>query len=290
MRVCFARTRYEYESYRDFWALVRLGGFPTCYVDEIRLDEEMLYVVCPVNGEFRPHIQNEQGRVPGHARRAIVVWWNLERPDSGDGRLSHLLGTMVCNTLDEILDYADAVWVSDRYLWQLAAGNPRHLFVPLGSHPSLADTSERLPIAFDVCHLSYPSGRRARLYAQLQGLRVAPNAWGQARDEILRSSLLMLNVHQTEAPIGSPLRFALAAAYRLPLISEQLADPYPLVPGEHLFDAQYPQLARQLRATVEMSNATEGIGDALHTLLCEEWPFTANVADAAERTREYLGR
>jgi hypothetical protein len=289
MRVRFARTRYEYESYTDYWALVGLAGFPVCYVDEIRLDEPSLYVVTPINGEFRPHILNERARV-GAERRARVVWWNLERPDSGPGRL-HNLGRGVCNDLEGILEYADAVWTSDRHLWQFVADEPRYLYLPLGSDLRLAPKPSEViePCEWDVCHLSYSTPRRDRIYEELsgRGLTLAPNGWGEDRDRILSRSRLILNVHQTPAPVASPLRFALAAAYRLPLVTETLADPDPLRPGVHCRMADYRRLAAGVAVAVDDPRLAEE-GERLHTLLCHEHPFLDSVVAAAHRTVEAI--
>lgn len=288
----FARTRHEYDSYRDYWELVRLAGFETCYVDEIRLDEPLVYIVCPINGEFRPHIENERrrcGLVPGvYTSHARVVWWNLERPDSGPGRLDQLLGTMVCNDLANIAPWVDAVWVSDLYLHSVVPDGPPvpYLFVPLGSHPGLA-LHERSPVAprWDVCHLSYENDRRAVAYGWLRaaGLTLAPNGWGLERDAILRGSRLMVNVHQTPASIGSPLRFAVAAAYRMPLLTETLFDPRPLQEGVDLVMADYEVLVDACSAQLANSQLA-ALGENLYVRLCEELPFAENVKRAVEET------
>ena len=36
----FVRTRYDYDSYADFWRLVRISGFPVRYVDEMNVSEK----------------------------------------------------------------------------------------------------------------------------------------------------------------------------------------------------------------------------------------------------------
>ena len=55
----FVRTRHFYESYQDFFRLVELSDFETIYVDELDISKEGVYIVCPMNGEWRPHIDNQ---------------------------------------------------------------------------------------------------------------------------------------------------------------------------------------------------------------------------------------
>lgn len=273
MRLLFARTRHAYDSYRDFWRLVELSGFETCHVDEIDLAQQALYIVTPVNGEHRPHLASQRDR----PRRARVAWWNLERPDA-EGSLP------LAEVLDEARGFADDVWVSDRYY---AAMDPRLRHVVLGSDARLAPDPTPRPVAYDYTHQSYAVGRREAVYGPLRaaGLREGPSGWFEARDAVLRSSRLMLNVHQTPAPLGEPLRFAVAAAYGLPLVSETLADPYPLVRGTDFLEASPGDLVAAVRGAL----ATPGLprhGAALRARLCDEWTFRRGVEDAARATLE----
>src|SRR6266404_2769198 len=75
----FARTRYQYQSYSDFWRLVELSNFQTCYVDQIDLENDQIYITTPINGEHRPHI-NHRRSILKKAQQARVVTWMLERP------------------------------------------------------------------------------------------------------------------------------------------------------------------------------------------------------------------
>ena len=270
MDIFFAHPRYVYDSYVDYRKLAQLSGFPTCAVDEIDLGREALYIVSPVNGELRPHIQHRRSVLKG-PRRAKVVWANLERPDSGPGGLSQLTGSMVCNTTDEILQWVDAIWVFDRYYASL---DPRMIFVPMGSDARLALSPNPMPKKWDWCHLSYANDRRMAVYSQLirAGLRQAPNGWEWERDATLKSSRTMVYVHQTPAPIGAPLRWALAAAYKMPLLCENLADPAPLEPGKDLIMCHYDHLAQNVPAWI-VSEAVNKMGESLHRKLCVDWTF-----------------
>lgn len=283
MPVIFARTRYDYQSYSDFWKLVELSGFPVCYVDQIDLDapSDTVYVTTPVNGELRPHIEYRRGQLT-RKQKCKVVWWNLERPDSGDYRLPSLVGSQVANVVDEITNYVDRVWVSDRYYASL---DSRLMHVVLGSHAGLRGTPEYPRGTYSYCHMSYITDRRISIYSTLRnrGMSEGPNAWGEERSKVLDQSRTMLNVHQTPALIGEPIRFSIAAAYKLPLVTETLLDSWPLSSGVDLLQAHYNDLANLLSAAL-VSNGLSDIGENLHKKLCLEWTFRRGVEEGVART------
>ena len=105
--IVFAMTRYRYETYCDYYKVVELSGFETCYVDEIDFTRRALYIVSPLNGEYRPHRDNHRNE----QQNAKLVTWCLERPGP-DG----LPGFYRANK--EVLDqgYFDEVWLSDRWM------------------------------------------------------------------------------------------------------------------------------------------------------------------------------
>lgn len=276
----FAKTSYLYQSYVDFWKLVELAGFETCFVKDIDLDRDAIYVTTPINGEIRPHVGHRRS-ILKKPQQAKIVWWLLERPDSGDYEIGKIVGNeCVTKTTDEILEYVDHVWVSDRYYTKL---DPRTIYVPLGSDSGLAGGPPGQNV-WDVCTLTYNNHRREQVYAPLkQQVRMAPfSAWDGARNHILRSSRSMVYVHQTPMPIGAPLRMALAAAYRLPVISEQLADSYPHRDGYDIMVAPYDQVIPKTLAALQ-GNLAE-LGENLHRKLCVEMPFRKCVLEGVERT------
>lgn len=217
MTIIFARTNHDYHSYWDFWRLVELSGFKTCWVDEMpkHLDDEGTTIIfTPWNGELQPLAD-----VHKRAHRAKVVWWNLERPDGPHASLS--------DRLDQALAFADEAWVSDKWYASL---DPRLKFVLMGSHPDLG-TVKDVPIKYDYCHLSYAWGRREAIYKQLRaaGLREAPKAYTkEEKDEVINASRCILSLHQYEGRMVAPLRFAVAAAYKKFVFSEtvETAQPY----------------------------------------------------------------
>lgn len=225
--IVFARTRWHYDSYVDYWDLVKLSGFPVVWIDEMDLSKrDTTYVISPMNGEVVPFMDQH----PYPDRYSKVVMWNLERPSGSGGLQSYIDDNrryIENRQLDEII-------VSDRAL----AEHTGFKFVPLGSHVGLGTPSnitERL-LGYDLIHLSGYSPHRAWMFIspekhrrELEALTVAQSGWGEARRKALQFSRFMLNVHQDEYLYMEPLRFSLAAAYGLPIISEQCLDMYPYV-------------------------------------------------------------
>lgn len=282
MKLVFAKTRYDYSSYQDFWKLVELSGLETCWVDHIDYAQEIFYVTTPINGETRPVIERE--RKSGKVKRCKVAWWNLERPDSGPGGLDRLLGTMVCNDTTGMLEWMDYIWTSDRFQHSM---DPRAVHVVMGSDARMALPGARQPGQYDFCHLSYLSDRRHRMILALgiNNYKIGPNAWEPDRERVVNRSRFMLNLHQTEATIGEPLRFAVAAAYGIPLLTETLGDPFPMEPGRHCLMARYNQIPSAVQDALHAD--LEPLGAALHALYCRQLPFRDCVLQGV---KDSLGR
>lgn len=273
----FARTRYTYTSYSDFWRLVELSNFKTCYVDEIDLEKDEIYVSCPLNGEHK-EIFPYRRSILKCPQRATVALWQLEKPynpDSGPGTVSD----KVKATVDRCLGYFDSVWISDKWI---AGLDPRFTYVEMGSHPELA-SSAKDSIQYDFAHMSYMIGRREAIYAPLsRTLRMAPNAWGVERDRILRSTRAMLNVHQDNVQVIEPLRIALAAAYRMAYLTEDSPNLDPLEPGKTCHTAPYDHLISDVPLWFAQQDLAL-MGERLFQRLCVQSNFRKGVMDALER-------
>lgn len=245
--VIFARPRYEYDSYKDLYRLITLSGYKLIFFDEIDPQSDNVYIMTLVNGE-------NNGGFPG-AKARIILWdieWRL------DGEYPKLPGV-------------SEIWASDAwYAEQIKAR-----YVLLGSHAGLALTppngNER---PFDVAMLAYMTHRRQCVFDDLisRGLRVAPNGWDGDRDVILNSTKIMLHVHQNEfAHTVAPQRFALSAAYRLPLISETLWE-RGVFSQDFVMTADrenIPDLVNYWRFNPRL----EDYAERLHVLLCHELSF-----------------
>jgi hypothetical protein len=255
--ITFCRTRYQYDSYTDFWKLVQLAGYPTLFVDQIPRDAPgETFVITPINGEWKQGVETS-GR---------VIWWNLEW-GLGDGPPPGV----------------DEIWTSDR--WHAAQTGAR--FVPLGSHPALVNVNPASrwngEAAWDVALLAYmgPARRQTPVNSMKdRGLVMAPNAWGRERDNVLGASRIMVNVHQhDEWPCVPAQRFALAAASAIPLVSETMNDPFPYRPGEDFLTAAYGDIAAVADATIRHKVGRELAGSLFHRA-CVEYRFDKNVEKA----------
>lgn len=211
----FARTRYDYDSYTDFWRLVELSGFPIVYVDEVEwYNREHAYIISPVNGEL--NTDNARQRQCG------IFLWNLERP--GDGTVENYR-----QSSQKYVDVglADAIIVSDRHLAKLTNFH----YVPVGVHEGLG--APGVAKSYHYIHLMCYSLRRSFMFdyltplSKFYGMTIAPNGWGKERDLALMASNFMLNIHQDNFPFIEPLRFALASMYGLPIVSEYSEDTFP---------------------------------------------------------------
>ncbi len=257
--IVFCKTRYVYDSYTDFWNLVKLSGYETCYVDEVDVSkEDTVYITCPINGEQRPHFDNHRDK----PHNAHLVLWQLERPANSGGSIG---GYGKDNRQLLYNRYFDEIWVSDQAL----ANETGLRFVPLGSHPGLGSPSGLAHKHYDAVHMSYIVPRREALYIQVK--KLAPNGWGDRRDQVLKQSKVAINVHQDTYPFCEPLRFALFAAYGLPVISEYVNNTYPY--EDKIIWRDYEDVLPTLYEGLKNLQQLYDYGMAFRRFLCEENNF-----------------
>lgn len=237
----------------DLYRLIVLAGYRLIYVDEIDPGSDDTYIVTILSGETLPGW-------PG--ARARIVLYDLEWHIEGIPHIPGLSG----------------VWAADA--WYAPRIGAR--YVPLGSHPGLplSPKGEREAL-YDVCMLAYLSPRRYPIYNVLRdnGLRIAPDGQGAARDDLLWRSRLMLHVHQLDG-VGTvaPQRFAIAAAYKLPLLAEWAEDFGVFRDGPVVW-ARYGNLAEHARTFLRASDLVE-YGEALHEWLCVRHGFKRCIEEA----------
>jgi hypothetical protein len=224
MEIIFVKTRWHYESYCDFWKLVTLSGFPTCYTDEIDISKEVIYLVSPYNGEWVPAVTSKDF----FHRKARLYMLNLERP-SGAGSWEKYIAD---NTELIQFGYFDDILVGDRYL----ADQTGFPYMLIGGHENFCNLGNNYNRVYDLITLSCYSLARAwmfqtpeRLYRRLGGMKIAPNitASNGVRDVLLKGTKAMLNIHQDGLAISEPLRMILAVMYGLPIFTEDCESDYP---------------------------------------------------------------
>ena len=252
----FVRTRHVYDSYETIVTLAQLSGYDLCYPDEIdAYDASKCYIILTRNGEF-----NENG-FPDAASR--LIHWNLEWD-----AYPPLAGV-------------NETWSADK--WFASTIGAR--YVPIGSHRNLnCQPDATLPHEYDAALLAYLGPyRRGWLVNQLaEHIRIAPNAWNPERDTILRKSRSMLNIHQREGVNAvAAQRFALAAAYRLPVITETLADSG-IFDHTTIMQADYGNMVEfaQMWLCRNDGHMLQEWGFALYDKLCVERTFR-KLVDAA---------
>lgn len=256
--VIFVATQFYldggYRSYVDFFRLVELAGYPIIPLSQMDVsDASKTYIVTPLNDEW---LKGWPGA------KARIIHWELEW--RWDWRAD----------VNEPPGVAE-VWASDK-LFAIQIGAK---YVPMGSHEGL-NMNVRYDIdkEFDVAQVSYQVPRRQIITQQLQaqGLTVAQNEnlWGTHRSVVLIQSKVMVHVHQHEnAPGVAPLRWCLAAAHKLPLITET-------IPDRGVFGYTYMMMSRydflpQFTAMVirDRNSRLNDFGMALHDLLCRDLTF-----------------
>lgn len=280
--IVFVRTRHNYDSYQDFFKLVELSNFSTCYVDEVDVSKPLVYIVTPMNGEWRPHInnQNKDGKIVN----AHLILWNLERPSGSTGSVGeygrqcrYLIyglwenGKEVNGNGEKSYGrFVDDVWVSDRRLAQ----ETKLRFIVLGSDSGLGLPSKEKQ--YSICHMSYLGpDRRRGLFDKLKNekISIGPNCWPPERDEILKKSRFAVNVHQDSHPFQEPLRFALFAAYGLPIITETIYDSYPWS-DEFMVYSDYDGIIDKIKSIVnENYDRYEEMGLKARERMCYDFQF-----------------
>lgn len=270
MEITFCRTRHFYEPYIDFFRLVELSEFPTIYVDELDTSKPGIYIVTPMNGEWRPHIDNQDNK----PRNAHLISWNLERPSGSAGSV----GQYGQDNRELIYKrHADEVWVSDRRL----AEETQLRFVVLGSDYGLGEPSTVKE--YDFTHMSYVTGRRSGIYEHFTN--IGENCWPPERHDVLRASKFAVNIHQDHHPFQEPLRFALFAAYGLPIITEVIYDSFPWS-DEFIIYNGYDGMVGKIRQCIEDDNYEkfEAMGMRARDRMCNEFQFRKMVERAVKES------
>jgi hypothetical protein len=254
--VIFVRPRHDYDPYADLYRLIELSGYELTFFDRMDInDPTKTYIFSPANGEIGQGWQGAKARIIH-----LQLEWELEQSQPIPG--------------------VSEKWTADAYHAEKIGAR----FVPLGSHPDLnlhpADSPAK---EYDVAFLAAPNGRRYSVWGDIteRGLSTAPNGWGEARHSALSKSRAMVIVHQWEQfKCIAPLRWALAAAYKLPVISENVycRDPFG---HSHFMTCDIDRLGKftELHIRDPFNNLSD-YGLALHEKLCHQMTFRKSIEAA----------
>lgn len=290
-KIIFAKPVYQYDSYSDFWQLVKLSNFPVISVSDIDITKDQIIITAPMNGDYKEHFvgnlahyeetgeitggQLAQQKESGLPRLAHLIVWNLERP-SGSGTLGQY--AKECAEWISKHRYCDEVWVSDPAL----ADETMLRYVILGSDAGLGQKSRKK--AYDFTHQSLMIPRRVNIYKEFAN--IGPNAWpwnNPSRDDILVRSRFGVNVHQDNWGFCEPLRFALFAAYGLPIVTETLTSGYPY--GDDIQQYPYHKLVGGLQSVLgDDYERWREKGLALKRKMCDDLQFGKMVRQAVEES------
>lgn len=247
--IVFALPRTEYGSYSDLYQLIALNEYSIVYVDEIDPSSDDCYIIVVNNGEVANGWRGATAR---------IILYDFEwRPDG----MTPIPGV-------------SEVWHMDRH----TALNCGVRYVPLGGDARLKPRFEShndWTLDYDTAYLGYMTYRRQHIHAQLLAREMRmphTSAWGSERHAVLRRSKSYLHVHQLDNVPGVPaLRLVVAAAYRMPVISEAFADAG--IFEDMTMEADYNGLADAAHLWTHQYSNIQAYGDALHDLLCEEYTF-----------------
>jgi hypothetical protein len=244
-----------YRSYCDLFNMAQMAGFPIISVSQIDPQSDNIYIFTPANGET----------VQGWPQaRAQIILWQLE-----------WMLTDEHNTPPGVA----RVWASDAGF----AKTRGFEYVPMGSDDRLCKfidpIKHPLTTLNDVALLAYQTPRRQVITNQLRtmGLNVErPEGWnvGVDRSMSLLKSRVMVHVHQHEKiQTVAPLRWALAAAHALPMITETVAD-RGIFGYTHMMMSSYNYLARFTQSMLQNQSMLDDYALALHDLLCVQYSFS----------------
>ncbi len=249
--IIFARPRDNYDSYSDLWRLITLSGFPLIYIDEIDADSDNVYIFSTPSTHWHTGVE----RVGWPGARARIIYWNIEWYD--DVSYHNIPGV--------------EVWSADK--WH--ADKIGAKYVPMGSHPDLPlEPLQDCPKVYDVALLAYYTNRRLEAINWLQGgnISIAPRGWGAERHSVLQQTAIMLHVHQNDGVYTvAPQRWALAAAYKMPLVTEHVAE-VGIFSQSYMMQSDRQHLTTFVRMWRGDHRLTD-YGHALHQLLCVEHTF-----------------
>lgn len=256
MKPTFVFPPTEYPSYMDLVRLVAMAGYEMVAPPQVHLDDpKRVYI-----------FTGPEGIPDCTSAQAHTIFWQMEY----EGDYADQPHRLTC----------DELWGSDPG-W-CARNGAR--YVLLGSNPGLSMADEKRISAYDVTMLAYMTPRRQAIRERLGHLRWPENYPGHnslRRHQVLLSVELMLHVHQHESatPVLAPLRLALAAAYRLPVICEDVVDRGPY-DGAITWWAAYADIPRTVEGFLREPVETGAYRGGLTDLLCYEMPFKKCVEEA----------
>lgn len=257
-----------------------MSGLNTCAPEEIDLTQDIVYIFTGTRTEFVKR-QGRLGNLKSKPREAKLVYYQIERPDSGPNEDGTPLEPLQKSHMDRFLKEFDAVWMPYGHLPKV---DPRIIYVPMGSHPGLREAPLAQTKEWDLAVIAdMRCPQRARLVEPLRKRwKVAFEAMGAERARVLASSKAQFSVHQTSSPLPEPQRLAFSAAYELPYLSDTVLDQTPLVEGRDYLSAPLSGILESLEGWMKRDDLRD-IGRNLYQRLVIEHPFADCIQEAVAR-------
>lgn len=294
--IYFAHPRHDYASYTDYKRLITLAGYPQLYHDEIDHDSDNLYIISSPDHSLYKGFENARCKVIAYDFEFYPdiewsIYSNVEAwtCDAAYARTKHIKHVPMGSDV-RLAGYEDPqghrVWGGTISRVTFGSSEPIESSSVDVYLPTWISHDKPQQKIYDTTLLAHMTYRRQCVAGDLvrAGVRLSPKQEGysgQERDMLLRQSRSMTYVHQRdEYQAIAPQRWALAAAYSLPIISETIADAAPFG-YSHLLMSSYEHLAEfaTMWLTRNDSHILENYGRALHSLLCHEMTF-AKVIEA----------
>jgi hypothetical protein len=256
-------------SYHDFYLLIQHSGLAYCMEKDIDFGNKNN---CYIVNHFIPITISKN-------RLATVVYWFLERPSScGKETFPNFIkNSIAANGIDEI-------WMSDITMFNLVK-HSQCRFVPIGSEEGLGTPSDVK--TYDLIHLCYIENGSRREILRTLNCKI-PIGWmyGNEREESVKQSKFMLSMHQDDDLYFEPLRFAVATAYGIPLISEMCYDAFPYVADEDYVPTDYVNITKSVYNLLATDyNTWKDFGLRMRDKILKQYRFADNIKRAMEKMK-----
>lgn len=250
-----------YSTYTDYFKLALLSGFAVKRAAEMDIaNPDHCYIVS--------WFDVQQGGWAG--AKARIILWNLEWATR-----VHPLDNVGYITKDNPIPGVSEVWSPDAGF----AAKQGWKYVPVASHPDLVFRHEDAPKTYmwDVTLQMYRDPhRRQRVINELRqrNIRIAPDGWQESRHLGMVNARMQVHIHQHDGMnVVSPLRFAVAAAYRKPIVSELIETPG--IFTQRLIQSTYANISTTVQRWLQPQHARElrDVGERLYQTLCIDNTF-----------------
>lgn len=265
----FVQSARTYSAYSDFYHLVDLSGFTIVPDGGVLLKNPATHIWSTLDDSMMEILG-----APRKERAGKHVFWYLERPDANLPPTADYVEYFK-RGMTEILEWADEIWVSNL---EFTTWDDRLKYVGFGSHPDLRDQRTKDMVRHSpptFVHIGQMTPRRKKILESLDShTKLVLPTWGEERAQALSEGGLLIGINRVEGlSLCDPLRWALAAAYRIPVLCESVSIAEPFKEWISIFMAPYEELASQANELVTRPEALALVAQAAWELMCQKHTF-----------------